>query len=268
MTSTIRTGKPMAEPTGQDARGPILPPPPPTQDRDAEAQAKQAEREAKAAERERAKAARAAKTAERKQAAAEKAERAKADKAAAEKVEQERRDRESVAAEAERERESDRVDQTASMAVVSPGAAEGKPRDARSRDERAVKPSPASRRTRRAQLRLVQLDAWSVMKTAFLLSIALGIVLVVSVAIIWSVLGAAGVWESINSIVQQAVGNQDGPQFDITDYVGTSRVLGIAMIVAVADVLLITAIATLGAFLYNLSAALLGGIEVTLAEDN
>ena len=55
---------------------------------------------------------------------------------------------------------------------------------------------------------------------------------------------------------------------EITDYVGTSRVLGIAMIVAVADVLLITAIATLGAFLYNLSAALLGGIEVTLAEDN
>ena len=36
------------------------------------------------------------------------------------------------------------------------------------------------------------------MKTSFLLSIALGIVLVVAVAIIWSVLGAAGVWDSIN----------------------------------------------------------------------
>ena len=85
---------------------------------------------------------------------------------------------------------------------------------------------------------------------------------------VWVVLGAAGVWDSINSIVQQAVGSQDGPQFDVTDYVGTSRVMGFTMIVAVVDVILITAIATLGAFLYNLSAALLGGIEVTLAEDN
>lgn len=126
----------------------------------------------------------------------------------------------------------------------------------------------APRRTRRAQLRLVQVDAWSVMKTSFLLSIALGIVLVVAVAIIWSVLGAAGVWDSINSIVQQAVGDDNGEPFDIQAYAGTSRVLGFAMIVAVLDVILITAIATLGAFLYNLSAALLGGIEVTLAEDN
>ncbi len=125
----------------------------------------------------------------------------------------------------------------------------------------------ASRRTRRAQLRLVQVDAWSVMKTSFLLTIALGIVTVVAVAIIWSVLGAAGVWDSINSIVQQAVGGNDSSPFDIEDYLGSSRVLGFTMIVAVLNVVLITAIATLGAFLYNLSAALLGGIEVTLAED-
>ena len=39
------------------------------------------------------------------------------------------------------------------------------------------------------------------------------------------------------------------------------------MLVAVIDVVLLTAIATLGAFLYNMAAALLGGIEVTLAED-
>lgn len=123
-------------------------------------------------------------------------------------------------------------------------------------------------RNRRAQLRLVQVDAWSVMKTAFLLSIAIGIVLVVAVAIIWSVLGAAGVWDSINSVVQQSVGSQSGPQFDVTDYVGTSRVMGITLVIAAVDVVLITAIATLGAFLYNLSAALLGGIEVTLAEDS
>jgi len=75
------------------------------------------------------------------------------------------------------------------------------------------------------------------------------------------------VWDSINKTVADVVGGDTAQTFDVKNYVGTSRVLGFTMIVAVVDVVLITAISTLGAFLYNLSAALLGGIEVTLAED-
>ena len=106
------------------------------------------------------------------------------------------------------------------------------------------------------------------MKTSFLLSVAFGVVTVVAVLMVWSVLGAAGVWDSINQTVQDVVGGQDtASTFDVQDYLGTSRVLGFTMLVAVIDVVLLTAIATLGAFLYNMAAALLGGIEVTLAED-
>ncbi|CAN5299532.1 hypothetical protein BH18ACT9_BH18ACT9_00770 [soil metagenome] len=126
---------------------------------------------------------------------------------------------------------------------------------------------PRSRGPRKARLRLVHLDPWSVMKTSFLLSIAFGIVTVVAVAVVWSVLGAAGVWDSINSTVTDVLGGESADTFDIESYVGASRVLGFTMIVAVVDVVLITAIATLAAFLYNLAAALLGGLEVTLAED-
>ena len=129
------------------------------------------------------------------------------------------------------------------------------------------RPAPRPRGTRRARLRLVHLDPWSVMKTSFLLSIAFGIVTVVAVAVVWSVLGAAGVWESINSTVTDVLGGEAASSFDIENYVGASRVIGFTMIVAVIDVILITAIATLAAFLYNLAAALLGGLEVTLAED-
>ncbi len=133
----------------------------------------------------------------------------------------------------------------------------------------ASRPSGGSSRprTRKARLRMTHVDPWSVMKTAFLLSIALGIVTVIAVAMVWSVLGAAGVWDSINQTVQEVIGGQDGSAFDVENYVGASRVLGFTMIVAVVDVVLITAIATLGAFLYNLAATLLGGIEVTLAEE-
>lgn len=126
--------------------------------------------------------------------------------------------------------------------------------------------APQSRSVRKARLRLVQIEPWSVMKASFLLSVAVGIVTVVAVAIVWGVLGAAGLWDSVNSIVRDTIDTAN-TDFDVRDYVGTSRVLGFTMIVAVADIILITAIATLGAFLYNLAATLLGGIEVTFAED-
>ena len=133
--------------------------------------------------------------------------------------------------------------------------------------KRQPTPSAPPRGTRKARLRLTHLDPWSVMKTSFLLSIAFGIVLVIAVAVVWSVLGAAGVWDSINRTVTDVLGNNQSG-FDVRDYIGTSRVVGFTMIVAVVDVVLVTAISTLCAFLYNLAAALLGGLEVTLAEDD
>lgn len=131
----------------------------------------------------------------------------------------------------------------------------------------ARRASGGKRPPRRARLRLTRVDPWSVMKTAFLLSIAAGIVLIVSVALVWSVLSAAGVWDSINSTVQSVLGGEDANSFEVENYLGTSRVLGFTMLVAALDVVLLTAMATLAAFLYNMAAALLGGIEVTLAED-
>jgi hypothetical protein len=149
----------------------------------------------------------------------------------------------------------------------APSAERSQREHARPASGTSAEPS-AGRQVRRARLRLIQVEPWSVMKTAFLLSVAIGIVTVVAVGIVWGVLGAAGLWDSVNSIVQDSIGDSSGSPFEIQKYLGTSRVLGFTMIVAVADVVLITAIATLGAFLYNLAAGLVGGIEVTFAEDN
>lgn len=152
-------------------------------------------------------------------------------------------------------------------------ASRGKDKKGGKRTPRSTtRPSPGQtssqpRRVRKARLRLTHVDPWSVMKVSFLLSIAVGIVTVVAVAVVWTVLGAAGVWESIDSTVGDVVGDT-GSSFRIEDYLGMSRVMGFTLIVAVIDVVLITVIATLGAFLYNLAAALLGGLEVVLAEDD
>jgi hypothetical protein len=236
--------------------GPILPPPPPELIEDAE-QAKASEVEARQAE---------AQKQELKQ-----AQQASREQRLAERDAEKARKAEERAQEKARQQAAKQQQKAAKSRPAAAARPAARPVTASASSSAAPAPSGKAaprRSSRRAQLRLVQVDAWSVMKTAFLLSIALGIVLVVAVAIIWAVLGAAGVWDSINSIVQQAVGNDSGTPFDIQEYVGTSRVLGFTMIVAVIDVILITAIATLGAFLYNLAAALLGGIEVTLAEDN
>lgn len=166
---------------------------------------------------------------------------------------------------------TERVSAAVSTAADKARGAAAEVRRASRPDESTRAGAPQTRsgrpRTRKARLRMTHLDPWSVMKTSFLLSIAFGIVTVIAVAVVWSVLGAAGVWDSINSTVQEVIGGESGTTFDVENYVGISRVMGFTMIVAVVDVVLITAIATLGAFLYNLSATLLGGIEVTLAED-
>lgn len=135
------------------------------------------------------------------------------------------------------------------------------------------KPEPAARassrpQTRKARLRLSRVDPWSVMKTAFLLSIAFGIVTWVAVFIVWSAIGAAGVFDNINNTVSEVLGTPSAEPFRIEDYVNTGKVMGFTTLLACADVLIITALATLGSFLYNIAATLLGGLEVTLASED
>ena len=133
----------------------------------------------------------------------------------------------------------------------------------------APKPKPASvRRTRKARLRLSRLDPWSVMKTAFLFSIAAGIMLVVAVYAVWAVLSTSGLFTSVNELVAAALSTPgDTTPFQIQNYLNTQRIMGVTALIACIDVLIFTSLATLGAFLYNLAATMLGGLEITLAED-
>ncbi len=121
-------------------------------------------------------------------------------------------------------------------------------------------------RTRKARLRVAKADPWSVMKVSFLLSIALGVCTVVAVAVLWMVMNAMGVFTAISGTVSQATESGDGG-FDLESFLSLPRVLLFTGVIAAIDVVLATALATLGAFIYNLSAGFVGGVEVTLAED-
>ncbi len=122
--------------------------------------------------------------------------------------------------------------------------------------------------TRKARLRVSRLDPWSVMKTSFMFSIAFAVVTFVVVWVIWGIIDASGALDSLQSSIDALVGTPDNTSaFQVSAFVDLWRVLGFTALIGVVNVVLLTALGTLGAFLYNLSATLLGGIEITLAED-
>lgn len=122
-------------------------------------------------------------------------------------------------------------------------------------------------RTRKARLRVAKADPWSVMKVSFLLSIAIGICTIVAAAVLWMVLDAMGVFSTVGGQISEATGSTESSGLDLQAFLSLPHVLMFATIIAVIDVVLATALATLGAFIYNLSAGFVGGIELTLAED-
>ncbi|WP_232549223.1 DUF3566 domain-containing protein [Propioniciclava soli] len=144
------------------------------------------------------------------------------------------------------------------------------PNDRRTGNLADTRPRPAASavRTRRARLRISRVDPWSVMKTSFLFSIAGGIMTWVAVYVIWTLLGASGMFEAIDAGLTMLLSNpQDQTPVRMEDFVNTNRVMGITALFAVVNVILLTALGTIFAFLYNLSANILGGLELTLAED-
>ncbi len=125
-----------------------------------------------------------------------------------------------------------------------------------------------TRRTRKARLRLARLDPWSVMKTMFLFSIAGAIIMFVATWIVWGLVNASGVFDSINNAVNELLASPGAENsFRLDDYINGRRLLGFTALIGAINVVLLTALATLFSWLYNLAASVMGGLEVTLAED-
>lgn len=120
------------------------------------------------------------------------------------------------------------------------------------------------RRPRHARLVLHRVDPWSVFLFSFVASICLGVVLVVAVGTLYAVLSALGVLTSVNDLLAQVFGSGTGSTGG--SYITAGRVLAGAGVLAAVDVVLLTVLATLAALLYNLCAALTGGLEVDLRE--
>jgi nitrogen fixation-related uncharacterized protein len=120
---------------------------------------------------------------------------------------------------------------------------------------------------RRVKLSVSRVDPWSAMKLSFLLSVAVGIAGVVMVAVLWTILSGMGVFADMNRTVEGVLNTTNGAKFDLMDYIGLGRVVSLSIVIGVIDVILLTAISTLGAFLYNVCSSLVGGLQITLTDD-
>jgi hypothetical protein len=135
------------------------------------------------------------------------------------------------------------------------------------RNVRATVAAAASRGPRRARLQLKKIDPWSVMKFSFAASLVLFIVSVVATALLYTVLDALGVFESLNKTIGSLTASTDQAGAEPEEFAITAKlVIGSAALLGAVNMVLFTALATLGSFVYNVCADLVGGIEVTLAE--
>lgn len=117
---------------------------------------------------------------------------------------------------------------------------------------------------RRTSLQLQRLDPWSVLKLSLVLSVAGFLVWLVAVGVLYGVLAGMGVWDQINGTYSDLTSGSN-PQVN-TELISGGRVFGVAFVVGLVNIVLLTALATVGSLMYNVAADFVGGIEVTLSE--
>ena len=140
-------------------------------------------------------------------------------------------------------------------AALAPAPAKGKPQK-----------GSAQRPARQAHLTVARVEPWSVMKFSFVVSIVAFVILFIAVSILYGTLSALGVFDSLQRVVTSVTSSQDSAGVNAAKWWSASRVLGYTGLLGSLNIVLITAMSTIGAVVYNLTSRLIGGVEVTLRE--
>lgn len=110
-------------------------------------------------------------------------------------------------------------------------------------------------------MQLRHIDPWTTFKLSLVVSVVLFFVWMIAVGALYIILDGMGVWARLNNSFSTLVNDQTGASL-----VSSGDVFGWAALVGIAYVVLFTGLLTVGAFVYNLCAELVGGVEVTLAD--
>ncbi len=156
--------------------------------------------------------------------------------------------------------------QSASGAQVASGAAKaaGAQSAAGAAKSGSGSGQKAARGPRRARLQLRHIDTFSALKISLVLSIAMFFIWMVAVGVLYGVLSGLGVFDTLNDLFGQlgTASGTDGRSEVITPGI----VFGGAAVIGAINIVLMTALCTVAAFIYNMCSDLVGGLEVTLSE--
>ena len=125
----------------------------------------------------------------------------------------------------------------------------------------AITVGPSRRGPLRAAMQIRRIDPWATLKVSLVLSVVFFFVWMIAVAMLYLVLGAMGVWSKLNENVGELITNSGGGEL-----VSSGTIFGTALLIGLVNIVLMTAAATISAFIYNLTTDLVGGIEITLAD--
>ena len=122
------------------------------------------------------------------------------------------------------------------------------------------------RTARQAHLTVARVEPWSVMKFSFVVSLVAFVILFVAVSVLYGALAGLGVFDSLQRVVSDVTSSQGSTGVNAKAWFSASRVLGYTALLGSLNIVLITAMSTIGAVVYNLTSRLVGGVEVTLKE--
>jgi hypothetical protein len=130
----------------------------------------------------------------------------------------------------------------------------------------AKQPKQPKRMARQAHLTVARVEPWSVMKFSFVVSLVAFVILFVAVTVLYGALAGLGVFDSLQRVVSNVTSGQGSTGVNAKAWFSASRVLGYTALLGSLNIVLITAMSTIGAVVYNLTSRLVGGVEVTLKE--
>ena len=125
--------------------------------------------------------------------------------------------------------------------------------------ERLQKKAKRPSGTKQVRLKLVYIDFWSVVKLAFLISVAIGIITVVATFLIWAILNQTGIFDDLDALLRDILGDSS---FSIQDTFNVGQIMLFSIVVAILNIVVGTVIGAIVAVLYNLSVRVTGGLLV------
>lgn len=150
-------------------------------------------------------------------------------------------------------------------AAAGMGGTAGNPAEPHGNQPTEAKPKTP----RKAHLRLSRVEPWSVMKFSFMMSLVCFVILFVAVLLLYGILAGLGVFDALSATVVELTNDQGSGgkgTLNPAGWFSAVRVLGSTALIGALNVLLITALSTVGAVIYNSVADIVGGVEVTLTE--